>query len=189
MVKIREKRLFKTLTIPLVFILLWFMVKLFIPTIPSLKNKFLLCNLYDTSSWYTKSEFLKYFKSVLSKSGKVSMEVTFDKSFGEVEFSCKSSIPLLKLYQANTLHFEIKSNQKVDVNVNLRIKGGGVPLEYKTYNKEEENYVNDLIYSLDQKNNPKINWLRGDFDEILFTVKNFDRSQDLIIEIFGIYLL
>lgn len=175
-----------TLILLLIFVFLWFIIKPAIPTIPSIKEKFLVCNLYDTNTWHSDNLFLRHFKSILTPPRKISFEVAFDKSFGEVQFSCKTRLPVSKLYQANTLNLEFRSNQKIDININLRIKGGGVPFDYLTYNLKED--TDNLVFFLDQKNNPKINWLRGDFDEILFTAKNFNQNQELIIDIDNIYL-
>ncbi len=183
---VKKLRTRSTLVLLLTLIFLRFIVKPSIPTIPSLKDKFFVCNLYDTNTWHSDSIFFKHFKSILIKPRKVSFEADFDKSFGEVEFSCKTLIPVSKLYPAKTLNVEIKSNQKIDININLRIKGGGIPFNYLTYNLKGD--PDNLVFLLDQKNNPKINWLRDDFDEILFTVKNFNMNEELILEISNIYL-
>lgn len=177
---------FKILAIFLIFAISYLLIKASIPTIPTLNNRFFVCDLYNTQTWQASIDGFKYFKSINPLTKKAIMEASFHNKTGVIEFSCKTYLPILALYKANTLHLEIKANQKLDISINLKNSSGGVPFDPLAYHKPDA--IVDLIYSLDQKYNPKINWLRSDFSEIVFVIKNLE-MEELLIEIHNIYLI
>lgn len=177
---------FKILAIILIFTISYLLIKASIPTIPTLKNRFFVCDLYNTQTWQASIDGFKYFKSINPLTKKAFVEASFQNKTGIIEFSCKTYLPILALYKANTLHLEMKANQKLNISINLKNNSGGVPFDSLSYHESDDTV--DLIYSLDQKYNPKINWLRSDFSEIVFVIKNLE-MEELLIEIHDIYLI
>ncbi len=184
----KSQTIFKVLAFILIIIFSWVIVIPIKPIMPSLSKKFPLCNLRDLGSWDINNESFEYLKSIINKKEQPFIELSFKNPVGDIALACKTHIPLDKLYQANTLNLEIKANQKMEVKMHLRNIDGDIIFNYITYNPEAESSPANLITQLDQKTEPRINWLKKDFTEVVITVKSLKSKIDPVIKIYSVYL-
>lgn len=103
-------------------------------------------------------------------------------------FKCEARIPLKVLFRAKTININISSNQEASMRVFLHRHGSGGmnPVSQRIFPKSTSG--NLVTYDLDTINNPKINWLTGDYDEVIFEINNFKSLDNINISIQEVYL-
>lgn len=144
----------------------WILLRAILPNYPpNLMNPYNLC---DTFNIY---------------------EITPQNSKDIRMFQCKTKIPVDILFRAKTIYVSILSNQEVSMTVSLHRNGsGGMQPSSQRIFPESSTSGNLVVYDLDSKNNPKINWLTGDYDEVILNVNNFKSLDNIKVNIQNVYL-
>lgn len=103
-------------------------------------------------------------------------------------FKCEAKIPVAVLFRAKIINVNISSNQDAGMKVFLHRNGSGGmnPVSQRIFPKSTSD--NLVAYDLDTINNPKINWLTGDYDEVIFEINNFKSFDNINISIQKVYL-
>ncbi len=178
-IKIFGKRnLRDVLLIILVSIFCWIFLRAILPRYPKdLMNDYRLCDTPYSVLWSGQPE-LSYRLVIIPK-----------RRTDHITISCKSKIPVGVLLRAKTIYVNIFSNQEADLTVFLHRNGSGgmYPSSQRIF-PESSTSGNLVTFDLDSINNPKINWLTGDYDEIIFEINNFKSLDSIQISIQKVYL-
>lgn len=104
-------------------------------------------------------------------------------------FKCKTRIPIEVLFRAKTINVKISSTKKASMKVFLHRNhgSGGMHPESQRISPESK-FGNIISYNLDHIDNPKINWLTGDYEEVLFDLNDFESLDNIKISIQDVYL-
>jgi len=188
--KLRSAIFFKTILLFMIFITTLLLIRSIKPNVPLLRESFSLCNLGNLESWSILSETKPlFYKSVSLEGGRPFFEIIYPKESSGSIFSCKTLIPVQKLYEAKTINIELITNQKINFKIGIFRRGGSPPLgKPATVEPSFKDEIRTITFYLDSKEGPKINWLTGDYDEIRFEWSNPNLEENLTIQILNVSL-
>ena len=99
-------------------------------------------------------------------------------------FKCKTKVPIDVLFHAKTINVKISSNREASMKVFLHRNNGSGGLNPEAKRIFSNSTSGNLVtYDLDHINNPKINWLTGDYEEVIFEINNFKSLESIKISI------
>lgn len=117
------------------------------------------------------------------------LEITPQNSKDIRMFQCKTKIPVDILFRAKTINVNVFSNQEVSMTVLLHRNGsGGMHSPSQRIFPESSTSGNVVTYDLDSIDNPRINWLTGDYDEVIFEINNPKSLDNINVNIQKAYL-
>lgn len=155
-----------------VLILLWIMSATISPIKPHRLGKYPICNITPPSH----IEFVYQHPAT---------------AFEQPEFVnfCKYNISQMTLYKALTLNVTYKLNQPASFEVSLHRAGWGPMFVPVKINPNDTNKLITSTWLLNEADLPKLNWLSGSYEQVIFRVSQFDPNKELILSIYEVYLL
>lgn len=153
-------------------------------TIPKLKEPFSLCKSENIQLWKGQTP-VKI--EALKKDDEVILEISPDKQVNRFVFECNTPIPLNILFRANSLYVSISTNTtNIEVTAYIHRNGsGGIAPDPKRISST--NTFENIFYEFDKEYRPKVNWLVGDYNRIVFDISNPNGSKDTKIYINKVY--
>lgn len=110
--------------------------------------------------------------------------------FDQPEFInfCKFHIPEIILYKALTLNVTYKLSQPGFFGIGIHREGMGPSWKPVEVNSSNTNKIIASTWLLNETDLPKLNWLSGSYEEVVFQVSKFDSNKELILSVYEVYL-
>lgn len=105
----------------------------------------------------------------------------------KITINCNSWIPVDIVYKAQTINFHVQTNQRIDLKITFMRNGFGA-LGVQSSIASTDNNFTLVSKKLEDVRGSKINWLTGDYNELVFDVDYYNNKEDLLVEIKDIYL-
>ena|SRR3989344_8228417 len=186
------KLAYKLLAIVFIFLFLWMMFVTTSPIRPNRVEHFSACDVTNSSSWDASDGdlIINSTKSLLETSKN---HIEFDYKHppryeGQPILFCKFPIPEMILYRAITLSVTYKLNQPAFFDIGIRRFGQGPGWKPVKVEGDQVNKIITSTWLLHIPEQPKLNWLSGSYDGVTFGVTKYDKSKELILTIYQVYL-
>lgn len=101
---------------------------------------------------------------------------------------CKFTIPEMALYKALTLNVTYKLSQPGLFEIGMHRAGMGPSWKPVEVTSSNANKLITSTWLLNEADLPKLNWLSGSYEEVIFQVSKFDPNKELILSIYEVYL-
>ncbi|KKQ25798.1 MAG: hypothetical protein US62_C0006G0019 [Candidatus Woesebacteria bacterium GW2011_GWA1_37_8] len=167
---------------------IWVLLRTIAPITPrKIDTKFNLCSLDNITSWSIPQGNQPTSIYSIKSLKETKIVFSFDKVSERIILICKTSIPVDVLYKAKSLNLNINSNQKLTITAEIQRHGQGAELHNLIIDKSSDDNP-QIISSELGKIRPKINWLTGDYDSVIFYLSPSNIESNLNLIIYGIFL-
>lgn len=157
-----------------------------------LTGHFQICDISNISSWDAIQEKIQQVSiaGILPGATGNYIEFTYENLSDNSFILCKFNIPEIVLYKASTINVVYKLNQPAQLAIGIHRVGQGPFWEPVIINSDSVNKKITSTWTIDkdQGNEPKLNWLSGPYEEVIFRVSESDRAKPLVLTIYEVYL-